>query len=457
MKKLIILLLVITGFYACNKDEDSFLDVSINQDGISFEPIEGGAIMRYTVSDTRIYRIKAQYSDQYGNSVVKLASFANDSLLLTGFNAPQENVAVNVSYMDENDNESEPTQYSFSTKASAVYSFFDEVEVEPFWDGFVVRYDAPEYVSGFANVFFRGINPLTHEEDDILLETFPIKAGGETRFYSLDDSQKSDYNTVFITTEDYKQEVARTQTWESVEAYSRILVDNSNFSLIDPFNLSVEDNNDDNIDMPVRFGIEYLFDGDIKGRQRLEHFRSGWTPPQYTFIAGPRAMQNLDDDQMYFVLDIKEPNIVGELRFYSMLDHGTMPSPSLYNYKYHTRTPCKMTIYACNDYVETTDPKAESGSWKEVGSFDRDPNEGQADRWYVVPETGYIYDIQTISAMESADPAYMSIPIEFDGNTYRYFKIEVEDTYNDEWSPDYYNNNDGYVSFHEIEVYAKKN
>ncbi|MCW3786815.1 DUF4959 domain-containing protein [Plebeiibacterium sediminum] len=455
MKKLIILLLVIAGFYACDKDDAGGLNVPTNPDSISFEPIEGGAIMRYSISDNRVYRIKAQYSDQYGNSVVKLASFANDSLLLTGFNAPQENVGVEVSYLDENDNESDAMSLTFNTKASAVYSFFDGVEVDSFWDGFVVRYTAPEYVSGFANVYFLGTNPLTNEEDSILLETFPIKAGGETRFYSLDESQKSDYNTVFITTEDYKQEVARTQSWESVEAYSRILVDNSEFSLIDPFNLSIEEKTDNN--PAVRWGKEYLFDGDIKGNQRLQNFVLGNVPPQYTFIAGPRAMQNLDDDQMYFVLDINEANVVGEIRLYSMLDHSRMASPSLYNYKYHTRTPCKVTIYACNDYIETNDPKVESGSWKEVGSFDRDPNEAQADRWYIVQETGYYYDIQSIADMNAADPAYMSIPIEFDGNTYRYFKIAVEDTYNDEWSPDYYNNNDGYVSFHEIEVYAKKN
>lgn len=455
MKKIFILLLVVAGFYACNKDDGGYLEVSADQNSITFEPIEGGAIMRYSVNDPQIYRVKAAYSDQYGNAVVKLASFANDSLLLTGFNAPQENVAVQVSFLDENNNESDPTDFSFNTLASAVYSFFDDVEVESFWDGFVVRYTAPSYVSGFANVFFLGTNPLTHEQDSILLETFPIRAGGETRFYSLDDSQKSDYNTVFITTEDYKQEVARSQSWENVEAFTRIMVDNSNFSLIDPFNLSIEEKTDNSLS--VRWGKEYLFDGDIKGNQRLEHYSAGSVPPQYTFIAGPRAMQNLNGDQMYFVLDIKEANIVGEIRLYSMLDHSRMPSPSLYNQKYHTRTPCQVTIYACNDYVETNDPTVESGSWKEVGSFDRDPDEVQADRWYIVPETGYYYDIQSISAMEEADPAYMSIPIEFDGNNYQYFKIELEDTYNDEWNPSYYSNNDGYVSFHEIEVYAKKN
>ena len=452
-----ILLLVVAGFYACNKDDNEYLDVSTDQNSIRFEPIEGGAIMRFSVTDPQIYRVKAQYNDQYGNPVVKLASFANDSLLLTGFNAPQENVGIQVSFLDEKDNESSPLELTFSTKASAVYSFFDDAEVESYWDGFVVKYSAPGYVSGFANVFFLGINPLTHEQDSILLETFPIKAGGETRFYSLDESQKSDYNTVVINTEDYKQEIARTKTWENIESFTRIKVSNSNFSLIDPFNLSLEDKNDDNQSAPVRFGKEYLFDGDTKGRQRLEHFTSGNVPPQYTFFAGPRAMQNLDGDQMYFVLDIKEANVVGELRFYSMLDHSRMARPVLYNNDYHTNLPCKMTIYACNDYVESNDPKAQTGSWKEVGSFDRAPGEPQANRWYAVKETGYLYDIQSVAQMEAADPAYLSIPIVFDGIAYRYFKIEVEDTYDNEWAPDYYHNNDGYVSFHEIEAYAKKN
>ena len=134
-------------------------------------------------------------------------------------------------------------------------------------------------------------------------------------FYSLDESQKSDYNTVIITTEDYNQRIAQSNTWENVESFSRVRLPNTGFELIDPFGLSIEDQNDDNPSYPVRFGKEYLFDGDIKGSQRLENFKLGWPPAQYTFIAGPRAMQDLDGNQMYFVLDIQEKSIVGGIAF----------------------------------------------------------------------------------------------------------------------------------------------
>ena len=457
MKKIFLLILVVAGIYACSKDETGYLDVPTDRNTITFEAVEGGAILHYSLDDPRIYRVKAEYNDQYGIPVVKMASFANDSLLLTGFNAPQQGVDVRVSYLDENDNESSSMDFTFNTLASAVYSFFDSAEVSSYWDGFAVRYEAPEVVSGFANVYFLGTNPVTKEQDSILVETFPIKAGGDTRLYSLDESQKSDYNTVIITTEDYKQKIARSKTWENVESYSRVMLPNTEFQLIDPFGLSIEDKNDDNPLTPVRFGKEYLFDSDTKGSQRLENFKMGWAPAQYTFIAGPRAMQDLNGNQMYFVLDIKEKSIIGEVRLYSLLDHGRMANPSIYNNDYHTKLPCKVKIYGCNDYVESTDPTAVTGSWKELGSYNSDPNAELADRWYINKETGYTYDIETLTAMEVAAPAYLSVPVDFDGNEYRYFKIEVLDTYENLWNPSYFNNNDGYVSFHEIEVFAKKN
>ncbi len=455
MKKLFLLILVVAGIYSCNKDDDGYLDVKTDQNTISFEAVEGAAIMRFSLDDPRIYRVKAVYNDQYGTRVVKMASFANDSLLLTGFNEPQSSVDVSVSYLDENDNESSSMEFTFSTLASAVYSFFDDADVFPYWDGFAVTYKAPKVVSGFANVYFIGINPTTKLQDSILVETFPIRAGGDTRLYSLEETQKNDYNTVIITTEDYKQTIARTKTWENVESYTRVKLPNTDFELIDPFELSMEDKNDDNPSMPVRFGKEYLFDGDVKGNQRLENFNRGWVPPQFTFYAGPRAQQNLNGDQMYFVLDVKEAKVAGELRFYSMLDDNA-PIPSLYNYDYHTKSPCAMKVYGCNDYVLSTDPTAETGSWKELGSFNRDPSEALADRWYVNPNTGYTYYLTSLSEQEAADPAYISVALEFDGTAYRYFRIEVVDTYENLYAPSFFHNNDGYVSFHEIELYAKK-
>lgn len=455
MKKIFFIILVVAGIYSCNKNDDGYLDVKTDKNTISFEAVEGGAVMRYRLDDPRIYRVKAEYNDQYGTPVVKLVSFANDSILLTGFNAPQSGVDVRVSYLDENDHESSSMDFTFSTLASAVYSFFDEAEVFSYWDGFAVRYTAPEVVSGFANVYFIGTNPTTKLQDSILVETFPIAAGGDTRLYSLDESQISEYNTVIITTEDYKQKIARTKIWENIESYTRVKLPNTDFELIDPFGLSMEVKNDDNPVQPVRFGKEYLFDGDIKGTQRLENANPGWPPAQYTFYAGPRAMQNINGDQMYFVLDIKEAKVAGELRFYSMLDDNTA-GLELYSWDYHTRTPCKMRVYGCNDYVASTNPTAETGSWKELGLFNRDPNEAIADRWYVDQSTGFTYYITSLAEQEAADPAYISIALEFDGAAYRYFKIEVLDTYENLYSPSYNHNNDDYVSFHEIELYAKK-
>ncbi|MGG6549049.1 UNVERIFIED_CONTAM: hypothetical protein NY100_26910, partial [Prevotella sp. 15_C9] len=57
-------------FAACSNDED-YLEVAVPEDCISFEEIQGGAIMRYHFSGpTDVYAVCARYNDAQGREVM---------------------------------------------------------------------------------------------------------------------------------------------------------------------------------------------------------------------------------------------------------------------------------------------------------------------------------------------------------------------------------------------------
>lgn len=146
--------------------------------------------------------MKAEYTDEYGTRVYKVADYAVDTLILDGFNQVHENVPVKVSFLDKNEQESKVMNFTFDTRPSALYSFFDKVEVSSYWNGFQVICDLEGRTEGSASVYFVGINPTTKLRDTIFLENFRLTNGHSVKAYSLDDSQQQEDYTIVITTED---------------------------------------------------------------------------------------------------------------------------------------------------------------------------------------------------------------------------------------------------------------
>ena len=120
MKKYIYLIfLSCLGWIGCSNDDNGNFDVEIDENMFSFIPTEGGAVMHYSLADRRINKVKAEYTDEYGASVYKVADYAVDTLMLDGFNQACENVPVKVSFLDKNEQESKVMHFTFNTRPSA--------------------------------------------------------------------------------------------------------------------------------------------------------------------------------------------------------------------------------------------------------------------------------------------------------------------------------------------------
>ncbi|MDY4043212.1 MAG: DUF4959 domain-containing protein [Marinifilaceae bacterium] len=452
----ILLLLGSLCWFGCSDDNNVNFDTPITEDMFSFTPVEGGAIMHYTLTDRRINKVKVEYTDEYGVSVYKVADYAVDTMVLDGFNQKHDNVPVKVTFVDRNEQVSETLEFTFNTLPSTLYTFFDDVKVNSYWDGFQVIYNLDGRAEGSASVYFVGINPTTKLQDTIFLENFRLENGQNVKAYEIDESQRQESYTVMITTEDDRQRIARKQVWNGVEGVARALIPSTNFEFIDPFNKSkTMPYSTEHWKYPGALGKEYLFDGDIKGTRGAAYFQSGKATPPFTFLAGPNAL-NKEGNDVYFVLDIKEAAIVGEIRFYMRIQ-DTYAVDGDFDNEYYSKLPCNIQIFVWTgeqDYDPETNPGSKT-NWKEVASFKQDPNAALEDRWYVSKDK-QIVKVSTLAALEAMDPIYLSIPFPFEQTSYRFLKIQFNETYIDPYVPSYNHNNNNNVTIHEIEVYGQK-
>ena len=457
MKYIHLFLVLFSCLYwtSCSDDNEGYFDVTAGE--VTFTPTEGGAVMHYTLADRRVCKVKVEYTDEFGEPVYKVGDYAVDTLVLDGFNRVHNQVPVRVSYLDKNDRESKAEFFVFDTRASVLYSFFEQVHVSSYWNGFQVSYDLNGRVDGAAAVYFVGMNPTTKLRDTILMENILLMQGKSVKAYSLDKSQQQADYTVMIVTEDNRQRVVRKQVWGGIENVEREMIPNKDFILHDPFHLSKEVEYDpDSKWNPGALSKKYLFDGDVKGTRAAQYFRPYRATPPFTFLAGPNAL-NTPENDVYFVLDIREPAIVGEMRLYMRIKDYYYNNDAFDN-GYYTKLPCNIHVYAWNgegDY----DPEQNSGTkedWEEIGSFEQDPNIAVELRWYVNKETQSTVSVETASELEALNPIYVSIPFPFEEKKYRFFKLQFDATYTSSSSPEYDHNNNNNVTFHELEIYGKK-
>ena len=134
-------------------------------------------------------------------------------------------------------------------------------------------------------------------------------------------------------------------------------------------------------------GKAYLFDGDTKATTGAEYYKSGKATPPFAFLAGPNALWRPDND-VYFVLDLQKPMIVGEMRFYMKYVDG----------------------YAANK--DTNPGTAED--WEEVGRFKQEQTAENVDRWYNEALLNPLPWQGTKADVEVRKPVYLSIPFPFE-------------------------------------------
>ena len=144
MRNILLVLLLVCGFVACENNDEIGFDIPVEFQKISFEPVPGGAVMRYKLPDIHdIYRVRASYINAYGQRLKKDGSYLSDTLLLDGFNEKKTDVTVELTFLNRDMEESAPVEMKFSTEAAATVALFDNLSVNSFWGGFNVTYNAP--------------------------------------------------------------------------------------------------------------------------------------------------------------------------------------------------------------------------------------------------------------------------------------------------------------------------
>ena len=454
MRKIYYLLVLCLAFFSCQDDKLERFAIDMPENAFRFTPVAGGAIMHYTLpDDPEIVAVNLRYRDALGQQTLRTGSYANDSLLIVGFNEGETEVTGEVTICKYDGSESNPIPVVFNTLDSGPVSFIKAVDVEPSWDGFLLHYrDIPENVNGMAHVFYIGINPYTQEQDTLLVNSFVIEEGSDTLTFAL--QQQNEVNTVVIRTEDFRGYMVSERVWEGVEAYLTEKFPLSVSNLTYPTKSKVAEEGAASIEDPsAMLGLRYLFDGDIKAE-------TCWDLPtnRYkTFLAGPHAAGE-DSPPMY--LDLGEKKLIAEVRGYCMLNHTkefrSEPYYSLvWHARYYNKLPNSITVYASNDEGDW-----ESKSWIKIGEFSEDRDLDITLRWCArcAENRALLDEYKTLEELQAADPAYFSIslPANGQGDGYRYLKIKYNDIFgahNDAGDQ----NNDKFLSLHELEVYTKKN
>ena len=441
-----ILFFLLVGFSACN-DDNTLFTASTEGLELKFTPVAGGAIMHYTLpNDKKIFAMNIRYKNSQGQDVLKSCGYSGDSLLLDGFTRAQE-VHAHVSFVDQQNEESEALNYQFKTLDSAPWAFFNDMKVSSSWNGFHVIYKSPSVVTGMAHVFYLGTNPMTQQEDTILVTSFPIKLGGDTLNFTL--QQERPINTIIVRSEDFHGYRVRQEIYPEIDAFRTEKWPMTPAEFND-FGLSQESN-------IAKTGVQYLFDGELKGKERLIASASEnpltrpCTEVYATYLAGPRSYDKP------IILDLKEQKVPAWIRLYCLYPLKAKNATPGFEFgniwlgSYEDKVPCSLTVYGSKN---SSDP--ESGEWEYLGSLNQDPAALGKDRWSHLTAVS-AYAPKDVNELEQKDPISVDVSFPAQNNAYRYLKILVHNTFGLSTQPEFNRNREKYFTLHELEVYVKKN
>lgn len=451
-------MLVGIAFFACKDDDVTGFDAQTEFRNIKFEPMPGGAIMRYYLPENEdIYGIRVRYSNAWNELQIRESSYLSDSLMLTGFTEAQTDVHAQVCFFNRQMQESEPLEVVFSTEKSATVAIFDSLTVNPFWGGFNVTYRTPETVNGIIHVFYLGINPYTHSMDSILMASLPITEGGDTLNFVMTTPQES--IDVIVRTDSYDGKRVKQKVITDVPCLIMDTLTPADFDFRFTGNIVESEE--------YEVSERYLLDGDKKGFGFRKNRLNGERYKYSTFVAGPYAFGER------FIVDLREPKVPAAVNLYAYmylgdnypLGEGANPfALEIWTGCYPTRLPCQITLYGTNETPETVDlstcaklfqlndPVSQS-YWDEY-SWAKYTDCNGSGAYELFPTYGTSWLDKTVEEMEAADPVVLNMLCNYTGAKYRYLIFVVTDTYSSgRWATDDYEDNvKEYVSFNELEV-----
>ena len=468
MKKILFLLPVFFIFLACSEDDKVGFDVPVEFRKISFQPIPGGAVMRYKLPDNMdIFGVRVRYRDAYGRQLVKEGTYLTDTLLLNGFAEARTNELVRLTFLNSKLEESVPLEMTFNTTDAATVALFDNLSVTPFWGGgFSIIYTSPTNVEGTVHIFYVGINPATKREDNILLGSYPIQEGGDTLSFEL--KQALDELKVIVRTDDFDGNMVKMQTYEGIESLTMEMLSPDQFKFFFPEELAIEDE-------AHQIGVKYLFDGQKKGANYRKNYQQKDFYKYGTFVAGPYAFNER------FIIDFGSPKVPAMLRGDAFLYHGFYyPNPeyptssmdmfvaNLWHGVYISRLPAKIKVYGTN----AADPaKVPLGECTVLYTLDEDPKWANFydKAWcrysdYPSGPVDYLKDAfkeKDNKAFDEADPISLEMKCNYFGEAFRYVFFIVEDTWMSNnksymYPNGYEENVREYITFDELEVFVKE-
>ena len=436
----LLFLLLGLAFGAC-EDDDEMFDVPVPTESITFEAVPGGAVMRYTIPDNpAVYAYRVRYTNERGEEATSLGTRFEDTLALGGFNAPREAVRVNVSLIDKNNVESEPEEMTFRTLASVPYAFLDSLQVVSSWGGFRVESSYTGSVTGLVNVYRVGVNPYSGEIDTLYLTNFSIPSGQANTFISMNVEEEE--TTLVLKTEDANGYAVRQSVYTGLTQHAMELYPTENLVVSDPGGFSQEIPTAGDYTYSGMLGIEYLTDGDKTG---VTSVAGGNVYNIYTYAT------NVDGRGSYVQVELAEAKVIATVRLYGMyrnIDfsyHGRQP---FYN-GYQDRLPNHVKVWATNDPAVAANPEM-TEDWVELADFYQNPD-GNGSYW---PQHNFL---STRSAADYANltPYYADVTCDVVETEYKYLRVQSLDHFYT--LPGYQGENKShYISYHELEVYVKR-
>lgn len=472
IRKIWYLLWILAGCVACNDDGNAGFGVPVEFRKISFDPVPGGAVMRYRLpDDLNIFGVRARYNDAYGRQLVKEGTYLTDTLLLNGFTEARTDQPVQLTFLNSNLEESEPVEMTFNTQAAATVTLFDNLVVNSFWGGFSVAYTSPKTVEGTVHIFYIGTNPATQELDSILVGSYPIMEGGDTLNFVL--KQVVPQLDVVIRTDDFDGNRVKTKVYTGIPALVMEMLPPEQFDF--SFTGEIVENKDRAV------GLEYLFNGRKKGADYRGFYMTGDKGSdgyrKYgTFVAGPNAFGKR------FIFDFRTPKVPAVLNADAFLYHGyyypVVPGvvfpgdefdkfgAEIWSSCYTSRLPCQLKVYGTNEDPWTVD----LGKCTLLYSLDDSPlfDNFYANAWcrfsdyyYGPVDRDNAFKDKSDADFEAADPITLEMKCNYTGEAFRYVFFEVYDTYtstrwDDQYPTGYEENAREYITFDEIEVFVQK-
>ncbi len=439
MKKYFLIILITSILFSCSDDDKKVFNVDLKDLSVSFEPYEGGAYMNYTLpANTDIYGIQAMYKDAQGNNITVKGTHTSERLDLFGFNTAGEDIPVKISLIDLDGNLSETLDKTFSTLNSAAVSIFDNLTVTSHWNGF--RVDYPKFAGrhdGVINIYYIGINPENNREEPLPIVSMPFFADGYSFKYSGIEDISVDDLTIVVRTEDGRGKTVKEQIYEKVP-----IAHAEKF----PSKDIVFEGNSEESDIN-KTGWKYLFDGDVRGEQQL---LNGDHKKLYSYISEEGAEF---DERNVLTLDLQKEKEISEVRIYSHLsarmpiDRKMRTVKEQHKFMY----PNSVTIYGTND------KDASKEEWVELNSFYQHPELLWSEKtcWiYPAFDEENFYTVSEVELLRMADPNYIYLTCDVTGNSYRYIKLVINETFYLK-SSTFEQGTNGQFAMEEVEIFVK--